>query len=294
MSATKTPALSEQELVARLRPRFEQDGGNGPAGCVVPQVRDAAGFDAKRTIDALGFHFWPSRGLLIDGFECKSSRSDWQRELANPEKAESFCRVVDRFWIVAGRSDLVLEAELPPKWGLLVPRGDGLAQVKPAELLHPDESPANRSRRQARSLPPGFNRSFLVAIIRQAYKVTRVTPAEIDAARRKGFEEGAEHRRSMGQSYDEMYHELHATVQEFEQALGYPIKGFRGWPRDIEPKQIGAALRTILEGDHNATALRNRLSAMGDNARRLAEEIDRQVTALDGLDTDAQQQLKVA
>jgi hypothetical protein len=281
--AAKQPPLSEKQLVDRLRPRFEQDGGNGPAGCVVPQVRDAAGFDAQRTIDALGFHFWPSRGLLIDGFECKSSRSDWQRELAAPEKAESFCRVVDRFWIVAGRSDLVLEAELPPKWGLLVPRGDGLTQVRPAEILHPDETPTARNRRQARALPPGFNRSFLVAIIRQAYKVSRVTPEEIAQARRQGIEEGREQRTNASRNYHDLFQQLDTTVREFEQGLGYPIKGY-SWPEHFEPKQVGAALRAILEGEHETTALRNRLNAIARDAQKLAEDAQRKVAALDAVE----------
>ena len=46
------------------------------------------------------------RGMLVDAYECKSSRSDWQAELRDPSKADRFCQLVDRFWIVAGRSGL--------------------------------------------------------------------------------------------------------------------------------------------------------------------------------------------
>jgi hypothetical protein len=133
--------MTEREMVDRLRARYEGESGNGPAGALIPGVRDAAGFDAKRTIDALGFHFWPSRGLLIDAYECKSSRSDWLREVETPAKADRFCALADRFYVVAGRADIVKVDEVPPDWGLLVPHGDKLKEVKPAAVLHAD-SPA--------------------------------------------------------------------------------------------------------------------------------------------------------
>lgn len=286
---TKPPALSEKQLVDRLRPRYEGDSGNGPGGCVVAQVRDAAGFDAGRTIDALGFHFWPSRGLLIDAFECKSSRSDWQRELAAPDKAERFCQLADRFYVVAGRADIVKVDEVPPDWGLLVPSGEKLCEVKPAVVLHANtpaiEEWAGRmadGRRAAgpRPLLPGFDRSFLIAIIRQAYKITRITPQEIQEAERKGFEAGEQHKRNLSANYHELYEELHRTVREFEQGLGCSIKGFSYSGADA--KTVGAALRAIVEGDHQAAGLRNRLANIGAQAQRLADEVAQQVAAIDG------------
>lgn len=288
----KPPALPEKQLVDRLRPRYEGDSGNGPGGCVVAQVRDAAGFDAGRTIDALGFHFWPSRGLLIDAFECKSSRSDWQRELAAPDKAERFCQLADRFYVVAGRSDIVKVDEVPPDWGLLVPSGEKLREVKPAVILHTN-TPAIEEwaacmadgRRAAgpRPMPPGFDRSFLVAIIRQAYKITRVTPQELQEAERKGFEAGEQHQKRMSESFRDTYDELYAVVRKFEEGLGCPIRGFSyGGERD--PKVVGAALRTILQGEHQTQGLRNRLANIGEQAQRLADEVAQQVAAIDGAD----------
>lgn len=295
--AKKDPPLTEGQLVERLRPRYEGDSGNGPGGCVVPHVRNQAGFDASRTIDALGFHFWPSRGLLIDAYECKSSRSDWTRELENPAKADTFCRLADRFYVVVGRSDLAKVDEVPPDWGLLVPHGDKLREVKPAVVLHAD-SPAIeewatrlRSGRRAagpRPLPPGFDRSFLVAIIRQAYKVTKVTPEEIEAARREGYAQGEQAARRMSKDYEPMYRELMANVREFEQALGYPIRNV-GWGRHT-PADAGAALRAILDGEQNAERLRNRLNAAAEGAQRIADEARRHVEALDAIE-DPQQQL---
>ncbi|HYJ21079.1 MAG TPA: hypothetical protein VEW07_03530, partial [Solirubrobacterales bacterium] len=77
-----------------------KDAGNGPTAVIAPGVRSAAGFDARRTIDAVSLNLWPSRGMLLDGYEIKVSRSDWLRELKNPAKAEEFAGLVDRLWLV--------------------------------------------------------------------------------------------------------------------------------------------------------------------------------------------------
>lgn len=65
-------------------------------------VRDAAGFNVTRTADVLALGLWPSRGNELHGFEVKVSRADWRKELAQPEKAEGWCQIVDRWWIVKG------------------------------------------------------------------------------------------------------------------------------------------------------------------------------------------------
>lgn len=294
--AKKEPPLSEKQLVDRLRPRYETDSGNGPGGCVIAQVRNQAGFDASRTIDALGLHFWPSRGLLIDAFECKSSRSDWTRELENPAKADAFCRLADRFYIVAGRADLVKVDEVPPDWGLLVPHGDKLREVKPAAVLHAD-SPATtewarsgsggRRSRGLRPLPPGFDRSFLVAIVRQAYKLGRVEPAELRQARNEGYSVGLERgEREAGLELARL-RERDQAYREFEQALGYPISGRSVWTANGKLERsaadVGGALRAILEGEADLTGLRNRLNAAAESAQRLADDARRRVEALDAM-----------
>lgn len=53
------------------------------------EVRDSTGFAARKNnyADAIAMNTWPSLGFAIHGYEFKTSRSDWQRELANPEKA---------------------------------------------------------------------------------------------------------------------------------------------------------------------------------------------------------------
>lgn len=293
-AARKPTPLTEAELVDRLRSRYEQvSQGAGVAGGVIPGVRDAAGFDAGRTIDAIAMHFWPSRGLLIDAFECKSSRSDLQRELDNPAKADDFCKLVDRFYVIVGRADLCKPDELPPDWGLLVPHGKGkLKEVKPATVLHAD-SPAidewarlaTKGRRSAgpRPLPPGFNRSFIVALLRAALQ-QRDVRSELRAAREEGYRAGASQAEANAGRELERLRGLQETVAEFEQAFGVPLGGWRQWGPSggaVTPADVGKTLRQLIDGDVQVNGLRNRLSAAAESAERLAAEARSQVERLD-------------
>lgn len=96
----------------------------------------------KRRADAMVLNFWASRGRELQGFEVKSHRSDWLREMKDPSKAEALARFCDRWWIIDdSEQDAVKREELPPTWGLLVRRGKKLVQVLPAAKLTPVERP---------------------------------------------------------------------------------------------------------------------------------------------------------
>lgn len=91
---------------------------------LLPQVPDSTGAGSGRTADALAFNAWPSRGLELHGFELKTHRGDWLRELKKPAKAESIFKYCDRWWIVipdeGPHQRAVRSGELPSTWGLLV------------------------------------------------------------------------------------------------------------------------------------------------------------------------------
>jgi len=93
-----------------------------PSGAyaVVEEVRSRTGYGrtSERYADALVCSCWPSRGLWIAGVEIKVSRSDWQREIREPEKSAEIQRWCSRWW-VAAPVGLVLDGELPVTWGLI-------------------------------------------------------------------------------------------------------------------------------------------------------------------------------
>lgn len=180
--------LTEADVLQLLRERHTATG-NGGAGehAFLPMVRNAAGFSANRTFDAIAVNLWPSRGLTIHVFEVKVSRSDWRRELAKPDKAEDACKVADFFWIVAP-AGCVQDGELPPGWGLIEVRGDGderpwkLHTKHHATLLHDDLKTANRP--ISRGLLVGMLRSCPGAV--PGGKVPPPSKAELDAEYQRG------------------------------------------------------------------------------------------------------------
>jgi hypothetical protein len=124
--------MTEADLSAALRDRYGFRGGNGQRFAVAAQVRSAAGFDARRTADFVAMDLWPSKGLALHGHEIKVSRSDWLRELKEPEKAAEFIPYVNHWWVVVHDAAIVKAGELPEDWGLLAMRGVSLAVVKAA------------------------------------------------------------------------------------------------------------------------------------------------------------------
>lgn len=157
---TPTRSCTEADLHGLLRQRYTVLSGNGPRYAYLPHVRSSAGFDAERTLDAVVMDLWPSKGLVLHGFEMKCSRSDWLRELKQPEKAATFVDRVDRFWIVAASDDIVQRDELSPSWGLLhvvdTPTGPALRSARAAHRL-----PSTEERRAVR-------RSWLACLLRSA------------------------------------------------------------------------------------------------------------------------------
>lgn len=149
--AEPTPRITEAEILRRLRLRYTTRNGNGPRWAVIQHVRDRAGFDATRTLDAVVMDTWKSSGLALHGFEIKTSRGDWRRELAQPEKSAAFTRWLDYFWIVAPK-EAVRADELPDGFGLLVIHGAGLRVSVQA----------------TRRVPEQIDRSFVACLLRAA------------------------------------------------------------------------------------------------------------------------------
>lgn len=94
------------------------DRYKGSEWAYVTEVPDRVGDQAHRRIDAIAIGVKSSTVGEFHGFEVKSSRSDWMRDLEYPEKSKSWRNLVTSFWLVAGRCVAKLE-EIPPKWGFL-------------------------------------------------------------------------------------------------------------------------------------------------------------------------------
>lgn len=158
--------MNESDIIRLLRQRYCRDKGNGPEAVLLPQVRSRAGFDARRTADALVMQLWPSRGLHLEGFEIKVSRSDWLRELRDPTKADEFARWCDKWWIVAP-DGMVKTSELPDTWGLMAVK-TGVVQET---ILGPVEEPPAKlvtvRAAAVRDVPASIPKTLLASMLRQ-------------------------------------------------------------------------------------------------------------------------------
>lgn len=253
---------TEGELLGLLRQRHNDKAGNGEAYAFMTGVRSAAGFDARRTLDAIAMSLWPSRGLLLDGFEVKCSRSDWLREMREPAKAEEFTCKIDRMWLVVADGSIVADGELPPGWGLLVAEGKRLVQRAAAQMLRP--GPA-----RGRPLPEAFDRSFVAALLREACRVGAATPNDVRVAREEAEAQAAARWKDTADRAKKSEQELRELVQTFERAAGIHIRSF-GW-QGRSPEAVGVAMRAVLDGDVKAEVLERRLRRVADDAEKIAE-----------------------
>lgn len=257
---------TEAEMLDLLRARYSEQHGNGEAWAFVTHVRNAAGFDASRTCDAIAMALWPSRGLVLHGIEVKCSRSDWLRELKAPAKAETFAGLVDRWYLAIADRTIVRVGELPEGWGLLVARGNRLVQETEAQPLHEGDGPLKN-----RPLPAGLNRSALAALLRSACRQADATPAEVDAAR----ETERQHWADRVDRANEEARAVRVVITRFERESGVRLTTWAGTLDDAERDRVAHALRLTLTGEQDTDRLQARLERLRDDAYAVAVAAER-------------------
>jgi hypothetical protein len=200
---------------------------------------------------------WPSDGVGFLGFEVKTDRGDWLRELKDPSKAEAFSKFCDEWWIAAGYVDLVKLDELPPGWGLLVPTPNGeLRAVRNAIKAVP----------LAPSLPlvASFIRGAQMRFERDALNA-RVEKERVTWERQDKYRADAAERVLEG------YRE---RIRQFEERSGLRIDEYSG-------EKIAEAVRLLqeLRSDPAAwTSIAGRLTRASKDMRQLAEQTERAAT----------------
>lgn len=215
-----------KSIVNQLRERYP-----APEWAIFFEVANGPGSTHRRYADAVAMSLFPSRGLDIHGFEVKTARADWLRELKKPEKAETIASSCDFWWVVAGDEKVVDKNEVPRNWGLLVSKGDVLKQVKIAERLNPKP----------------ITRKLVAAILRRAdewAKVQSENDARVVAAREAGIEEGKGVSTWEGRQAKEDLEKLTKRLAKFEKASGVVIDRYDG-------ENIGEAVKAFLWSQKN-------------------------------------------
>ena len=138
--------MNERDMLDLLHRRYGQRSYNGgvdaPRYICAEHVRDKAGFE-RRTLDFIAVDTWESSmrqgWLTVHGIEVKVSRSDWLRELRDPDKAATGMRYASHRWLAIPDESMVREGELPPGWGLMCAAGiRGLVARRPATGRQPE------------------------------------------------------------------------------------------------------------------------------------------------------------
>jgi hypothetical protein len=229
-----------------------------PSWVLLSQVANGTGWKANRWADAMAMACWPSLGLQVHGYEIKVSRYDLRRELADGAKSQALFQYSDRWWLVLPREDCLLPGELPPTWGLLVPKGGRLVVAKDAPTLS----------------PKALDKFFIASVLRNAAQY--VTPeAKLKSEYERGREEGKKDGQSSAKQNREEFDALKAAVSTFEKAAGIDFGYVYGGKTSFEEqKELGMAVRLAMSKRFGK--YRDELVELLEKSRRLAANVEKE------------------
>lgn len=214
------------------------------------EVHNGAGFGYNRSLDAVVFDTWPSKGLTLHGLEIKVTAADMRRELLDTTKAGAFTEYVDWFSIVApkGVVDIGL---LPKKWGVyeLTEAGGLRARRKPL-MLHD-------GRRDQ------LDRSFLAAFCRALVDRSRSTETMRQEYER-GRKDGQDYHAFSLKSTQDQLQDLAGQVAAFKQASGIDIN------RYVDGAELGRVVAAVRKGGWSNP---HNLKSMHSHAQTIIEEV---------------------
>ena len=260
------PQIDEGTMFQNLKKHFPQS-----SYALLRHVANGTGARSYRWADAIAMSIWPSRGLEIHGVEIKVSRSDWISELRAPEKADEIARYCDHWWLaVPGKKGAIVRpGELPSGWGLMRWIGAKFVIERAAPKQKPDS----------------LDRVFLAAILRRAQEQLP-TEAILLAEYKRGKTDQAQadiERHQENRVHDrERIGELQSCIQNFENASGIHLNSYDS----AEAKALGLLVSEARR--RGAPYFERRLRELGESARRLAEEAERQVKLVNGTSTTCQ------
>lgn len=218
-----------------------------------------------RRADAIAIGKWKSRGRLIEGFELKTNRRDWQNEMRQHEKAEPAIAICDRFWLVTNPG-VVLPGELPEPWGLLI------AEARGRDLKVEVPAPALRER----SAQPGITREALAKLLRAAERSAQEGIEEArDEARRQAREEvGFDDKRNREsiERLERRIGDYEAGWDAFHRALG--LEPWKWRPTEDDLAFIAKVAEALRNGNEGLERLHNDLRRIEGTAGDLAGEVN--------------------
>ena len=116
-----------QNLLNALRKNYPY-----PRHALITEFRGGTGWSVLNSADAIAMDTWPSGGLELIGFELKTSRQDWLKELKNPDKSNAIKQFCDKWYVVVDDYYGVLKygEEVPEDWGVMAMDFPGKVRIK--------------------------------------------------------------------------------------------------------------------------------------------------------------------
>ena len=230
---------------------------------LMAEVSDMAGFGRSRSADYVVVNLWPSRGLEVYGIELKSFRGDWLNELKKPDKAENIFKYCDRFYLLTTDATVAKIEEIPPTWGWMHIKGNGIKIVKEAPKLTPEP----------------ISKNFLATMLKRAqdkksYIHVDSVKDEIEAAK----QEGIEYNRKNLQHYQEKYNELLNVAEKFKEKTGINLNN---WAWRDNPEKLGEIVRFINDG--GTQQIKKELIELEENAKNIVTKISTHIQNLKSL-----------
>jgi hypothetical protein len=242
-----------------------------PQYALLYEVANGMGATMSGYADAIVMGLFPSRGLHIHGFEIKTSRPDWLRELKNPAKAEGIAKYCDYFWLLTSEEGIAAKEEVPPTWGLYVLNGKHLEVVKRAKKLQATEP----------------DRTFMGAMLRRANEMAErerrraqetIDKDDVVRQAKKDAEKAAAERFQEDLNMSTREHQsLKHQVEEFEAASGIKIDMWNGRKMG-EAVSLLSRLKTTREIDSLARLAKD-MEEQIQEVKRGAEELKQVATS---------------
>lgn len=263
----KTVKKDVGAIAAAMRVRYPAN-----AYAMLFEVGNSTGFGCNRHADALVMSLWPSRGLDVTGFEFKVSRTDWQKEMKDPSKAEAVMQFCDFWTLVVADESIVKPGELPAPWGLGVLNGKTIKTVKEPQRLKPSAWP----------------REFLAAVLRRVSEPIAAVDADaIRAAEHRAREDERQKQsdlilrlRTSIRTAEDQAEAARRKVAQFEADTGIGLDSCGRWQRSdlLSREEYVAAMRAIADG--SGGKILQQLHAAAQQARQAADDVGRSYEAV--------------
>ena len=221
---------------------------------VVKEVADST--SRNRYLDYLVINLWESRGQSIIGFEVKSHRNDWLKELKSPQKQELHAPYCDYFYLLTTSDNVAKAEEIPENWGWMTVRNDKLFTLKKA--------PKQQSKPMSRSL--------MVSIIRRAFNNTDFVHKDL---LEKEIEVRVENKiAAKAREYEYNMQKSNQIVEAaniFKEASGLDILAHRySW--DDSTKKMGEIVKIVLE--NKIEKYINNLEIIKANSKNIKQQLE--------------------